>query len=178
MDPNARHPLHALHLAALARGSARCVERVGDAEARLWEAPAAQVLRRGYQDGVRRSELHALLGADGLPLAWWQRCSGAPPASRSTPAWRLPFVVPHRTLHVVDGVAHGLGVDEFIDELARRAGRPAAAYRRDLMRARGWPRAVPAAGGTSRAAAVTPPPLGGVSPVSSLSPRSLERNPS
>jgi hypothetical protein len=119
-----------LHLAALQRGTAREVRRVGDAEGLLWSAPRSRVVQRSIRSGALRNEVHVLLDAAGLPLAWWQRCSGAPLAS---PPWSLPYAVPHLTLHAIDGAPHGLGVEALIDELAQAAGFSPLGYRQALM---------------------------------------------
>jgi hypothetical protein len=113
------HEMHALHLAALEQGSAREVRRVGDAEGLLWGAPPSRVVRRTMRCGALRNEVHVLLDPAGLPLAWWQRCSGAPAVS---PPWTLPYAVRHLTLHAIDGQPHGLGVEALIDELAQASG--------------------------------------------------------
>jgi hypothetical protein len=123
------HEMQALHLAALQRGTARVACRVGDAEGRLWSAPRSRVMRRTVRSGALRNEIHLLLDDAGLPLAWWQRSSGAPVASVP---WSVPYAVPHLTLHVIDGVPHGLGVEALIDELAQAVGLSALGYRRTL----------------------------------------------
>jgi len=122
--------MQALHLAALQHGTARVVKRVGDAEGRLWNAPRSRVVRRSLRSGALRNEVHVLLDSAGLPLAWWQRCSGAPLAS---PRWSLPYAVPHFTLYTIDGAPHGLGVEALIDELAQAAGFTPLGYRQALM---------------------------------------------
>jgi hypothetical protein len=124
------HEMQALHLAALENGTAREVRRVGDAEGLLWTAPRSRVVRRSVRSGALRNEIHLLLDGAGLPLAWWQRCSGAPAGS---PRWSLPYVVPHLTLNTIDGVPHGLGVEALIDELAKAAGFSPLGYRQALM---------------------------------------------
>lgn len=124
------HEMQTLHLAALRRGTAREVRRVGDAEGLLWSARRSHVVQRSMRSGAMRNEVHVLLDAAGLPLAWWQRCSGAPLAS---PPWSLPYAVPHQTLHAIDGAPHGLGVEALIDELAEAAGFTPLGYRQALI---------------------------------------------
>jgi hypothetical protein len=132
--------LNDLHLAAHRAGRARVVLREGDAEALLWEAPRARIVQRSYRAGTRRAELRALLDDAGVPLAWWQRCAGAGAAG-----WQPRYRVPHQTVWAIDGCAHDLGVEDFIDTLARIAGRDPAAYRaslRSTKSSRSWPQKI------------------------------------
>lgn len=130
--------LHELHLLALNTGRAHHVVQVGDAEGQLWEAARERLVQRFFPAG---GELRATLGADGRPVAWWQRHMGAP--ARGSKAYRLPYELPHLSVHAIDldrrrgrsalHAQQAFFVETFIDELAYVADTDPLEYRLALL---------------------------------------------
>lgn len=130
--------LHNLHLVAMKTGKAHHVVQIGDAEGMLWEAARGRVVQRFFPAG---GELRATLGADGKPVAWWQRHVGAP--VRGAKAYRLPYALPHLSVHAIDADRHrgraalhaqqAFYAETFIDELASVADADPFEYRRALL---------------------------------------------
>lgn len=129
--------LQMLHLNALREGKARHMVNLGDAEGLLWEAPSARVLQRLYPLG---SEMRALLGTNGLPVAWWQRYVAAPLRNR---IYRLPYEIANQSIHAIEShvprergtshAQHGFCAETFVDEMAQAAGQDSYEYRRALL---------------------------------------------
>jgi hypothetical protein len=147
------------HCLSLHEGSVRQVEARGDAESLLWEAPRERVVQRHYRHPLPGSgpessgatDLHALVDADGWPVAWWQRfVLGADP----WPAWALPYAIEHQSIHAIEATSgpsapktafahpraqhvkqHVFYIESFMDELAHAMGRDPLAYRLGLLKA-------------------------------------------
>jgi hypothetical protein len=147
------------HCLSLHEGSVRQVEARGDAESLLWEAPRERVVQRHYRhplphggpESSGATDLHALVDADGWPVAWWQRfVMGADP----WPAWALPYAIEHQSIHAIEAgpgpstprtafsrpqaqhlKQHVFYIESFMDELAHATGRDPLAYRLGLLKA-------------------------------------------
>lgn len=130
--------LHQLHLQALHSGRAHHVVQVGDAEGQLWEASRERIVQRTFPAG---GELRALLGADGKPLAWWQRHMASPARGKT---YQLPYQLPHLSVHAIEGeqrrgraAQHALQAffaETFIDDLASVADTDPLEYRLALLK--------------------------------------------
>ncbi len=117
-------------------------------------------IRHDYYQAVSLERLEAVLGPDGMPLAWLHR-SAAPTENATFEAGaegedqteygmgmiNVPFRIPNVRLEIpnvpartrigwfrsVYNIAHGFAIQSFLDELAHAAGRDSRAYQLDLI---------------------------------------------
>lgn len=117
-------------------------------------------IRHDYYQAVALERLEAVLGPDGMPLAWLHR-SASPTENATFEAGaegedqteygmgmiNIPFRIPNIRLEIprvpaytrigwfrsVYNIAHGFAIQSFLDELAHAAGRDPRAYRLELI---------------------------------------------